>query len=96
MFSDAGLQDEGEDTKSGDRSAVEERFAVLAIQRGSRVVPMSMRFTPKPGDVAVVAVHEVEGEEARRRLDEIGWLPIEESDLDAEPRASQAVQAPAT
>ncbi len=96
MFSDVGLQDEGEDTKSGDRSAVEERFAVLAIQRGSRVVPMSMRFTPKPGDVAVVAVHEVEGEEARRRLDEIGWLPIEESDVDAEPVASQAVQAPAT
>jgi len=87
---------EVEVAKNAELPAIEERYLILAVRRGDRVVPMSTRFAPRKGDVATVAVHEVEGEEARRRLDDLGWLPVAESAADGEPTPSGAVQSPAT
>ncbi len=50
-----------------------DRFAILAIQRGERVTPMSVRFKLKEGDVATVAVHVPEREDAHAVLRERGW-----------------------
>jgi hypothetical protein len=65
---------------------------------------MSTGFTPRQGDVASVAVHAVEAEEARRRLDELGWLLVDEQadgdgeggEEDGEEPESRAAQSPAT
>ena len=59
-------------------SLMEEGYAILAIRRGARAQPMSATFALKAGDVATIAVHEVDGEEARARLVAKGWLPLEE------------------
>ncbi len=59
-------------------STMEEGYAVVAIKRGSRVQPMSVALTPKDGDIATVAIHEVDGDEARDRLAALGWLLVEE------------------
>ena len=72
-------------------STTEESFALVALKRGSRVEPMSTAITPKEGDIATVAIYEVEGDEARGRLAALGWLPVEEEEGGDEPEA----QAPA-
>ncbi len=93
---------EPEPRPSGDPVAsatVEEGYVVLAVRRGGRVSPMSSAFTPKEGDVATVAVHEVEGEDARRRLEAAGWQPAPDEALAAagpEAESEARVQASAT
>lgn len=74
---------------------VEESFVVLAIQRGSRLFPMWASFAPRDGDVATVAIHDVEAKDASSRLRAIGWLPLEEEDEEPPP-AEEMAQAPAT
>jgi NhaP-type Na+/H+ or K+/H+ antiporter len=79
----------------GDRdvvSATEQGYALVALKRGSRVQPMTADLTPKIGDIATVAIHEPEGDEARGRLVALGWLPLELEGANAAPDA----QAPAT
>ena len=50
-----------------------ERFLILAVRRGERVAPMSAGFKFREGDVAAIAVHVPEREEALRLLAEMGW-----------------------
>ncbi len=59
-----------------------ERFLILAVRRGERAFPMSTAFKPREGDVAAIAVHVQEREEARRELAELGWQeqPTPEND----------------
>jgi NhaP-type Na+/H+ or K+/H+ antiporter len=77
-FSPDAVDADAEANRSGELPAVEERYLILAVRRGDRVVPMSTRLIPRQGDVATVAVHTVDAEEARRRLDELGWQLVEE------------------
>ncbi len=50
-----------------------ELFVILAIRRGKRAFPMSLGFEAREGDVASIALHAPEREEALRLLGEIGW-----------------------
>ncbi len=79
-------------------SMAEESYVILAIQRGTRVFPMWASFVPKDDDVATVAVHEVEAEDANTRLVASGWMPEAVSEDDSEPaeETAQASQASAT
>jgi NhaP-type Na+/H+ or K+/H+ antiporter len=104
-FSPDARDADAEASRSGELPAVEERYLILAVRRGDRVVPMSTRFTPRQGDVATVAVHTVDAEEARRRLDELGWQLVEEGvgspddsedSEDSGETESGALQSPAT
>ncbi len=52
-----------------------ERCLILSIQRGNRIDPMSLGFEPKLGDIAAVAIHEGDAEDARRLLTQLGWVP---------------------
>ncbi len=65
------------DDKAG---APKESFLILAIRRGEHTFPMSTTFKLKEGDVAAVAVHVPEREEALRALARRGWdeLPASE------------------
>ncbi|MEE2672850.1 MAG: cation:proton antiporter [Myxococcota bacterium] len=75
------------DSEADSAAPLEERYAIVAIKRGSRVEPMSAAFTPKEGDVATVAVHDGEGDAARARLAALGWLPVEEEEGGDAPEA---------
>jgi NhaP-type Na+/H+ or K+/H+ antiporter len=59
-----------------------ERFVILTVRRGERVSPMSSGFKLREGDVAAIAVHVPEREEAHRLLAEMGWeeQPAPEND----------------
>ena len=59
-----------------------ERFVILAVQRGERVQPMSTTFAPRRDDVAIVAIHTSEAQEAERILAGRGWLAQEEAGAD--------------
>ncbi len=59
-----------------------ERFVILAVQRGSSTVPMSLDHEAKPGDTASVAIYGPEREEANRVLEAEGWFEVK-----AEPEA---------
>ncbi len=63
--------------------ANDERFALLAIRRGDRAFPMSMGFVSKDGDVATIAIHKVDADDARERLAQLGWLPLPEEETAA-------------
>ncbi len=71
-------------TDSDTISMMEESFVVLAIQRGTRIFPMSGSVTPRDGDVATVAIHTVDEDDARERLAAVGWLPVQEGDEKSE------------
>ena len=77
-------------------ATTEEGYVVIAVRRGARVFPMSSAVTPKEGDVATVAVHEVEGEDARRRLEALGWQPAAETEPGAAASEQEHPQASAT
>ena len=66
-----------------------DRFVTLAIRRGERVTPMSVGFKVKPGDVATLAIHVPERDDAHAVLRERGWEPEPE----AEPEAQKAPEA---
>jgi hypothetical protein len=51
----------------------QELFVILAIRRGERAFPMSLGFEARVGDIASVALHAGEREEALRLLARMGW-----------------------
>ena len=69
---DAAAPDPPEPAKR-DSGAPQERFLILAIRRGERAFPMSRDFEARKGDIAAVALHDPERDEALRLLGEIGW-----------------------
>jgi hypothetical protein len=60
--------------------AIEERFVILTVRRGNRTAPMAMNAQRKDGDLATIAVHQVEGDDARARLEELGWVLVDASE----------------
>jgi NhaP-type Na+/H+ or K+/H+ antiporter len=71
---------EGEEETGGspETLASGERFVILAIHRGERVIPMYMGLKLEKGDEATVVVHKPDSEEAYRGLEELGWWEIPE------------------
>jgi hypothetical protein len=67
-----------------------DRFVILAIRRGRRTLPMTLKLELRAGDVAVVAVYGPEREEALAQLAAAGWQPHEatETEPQAEPPAA--------
>jgi len=59
-------------------AAVGERFVILAIERGDDVFPMSMSFEARKGDVATIALHAPERDDAIGVLESLGWWEIPE------------------
>ena len=57
-----------------------ERFIVLIVERGRDTLIASHNYTPKSGDVAVIAVHDRERDEAEEVLRKLGWEALEEPD----------------
>jgi hypothetical protein len=55
----------------------QELYVILAIRRGERAFPMSRDFQPRNGDIAAVALHEPDRDEALRLLGEMGWTKAE-------------------
>jgi hypothetical protein len=51
----------------------QERFVILAVRRKDRVLPMSVNFEPKAGDIAAAALYEPERAEALQALRQMGW-----------------------
>jgi len=72
---------ESDGESEGDRETfpqpaeVGERFVVLTLRRGESAFPMSAGSTPRPGDVATVAVYLPERERVASMLRERGWEP---------------------
>ncbi len=64
--------EEGE-VADDEAEAPKESFLILAIRRGEHTFPMSTTFKLKEGDVAAVAMHVQEREEALRALARRGW-----------------------
>jgi hypothetical protein len=54
---------------------VGERFVILSVSRGGKVQPMYAELKLLKGDVAAVAVHSVERDEAHETLRAMGWEP---------------------
>ncbi len=50
-----------------------ERLVILAVKRDKGIVPMTLGYEPREGDLASVAVYVPEREEASRLLREMGW-----------------------
>lgn len=53
--------------------SVGERFVILAVRRGERIAPMTLGYQAREGEIASVAIHGPEREEAYRLLAELGW-----------------------
>ena len=71
-------------------SAADESYVIVAVRRGSRVFPMSVGFALKDGDLATVAVHSVDVDEAHEHLAGLGWLPADEEPVESEEGVAQA------
>jgi Trk K+ transport system NAD-binding subunit/uncharacterized membrane protein (Fun14 family) len=56
-----------------------ERFVILSIRRGKKVMPMHAGLSLEAGDVAAVAIHSEERESAEEILAALGWTPGESS-----------------
>jgi NhaP-type Na+/H+ or K+/H+ antiporter len=69
-----------------------ERFVILAIRRGRSTRPMSVDFKIREGDVASVAVHAPEREEAHRILQQLGWEPAAAPDAGSETASGPATE----
>jgi Trk K+ transport system NAD-binding subunit len=54
-----------------------ERFVILSIQRGKKVMPMHAGLALQAGDVAAVAIHNEERDSAEEILTAWGWTPGE-------------------
>jgi len=68
---------DGRQSEEGDESRrAGERFVMLAVRRGQKTELMSSSRLPKDGDVASVAIHADESQEAVEELAEIGWVPV--------------------
>ncbi|MDH3199200.1 MAG: cation:proton antiporter, partial [Candidatus Krumholzibacteria bacterium] len=55
-----------------------EPYVILALRRGSAWQLMHVGVAPKPGDVALVALHEPEATLAQTQLARAGWAPGEQ------------------
>jgi NhaP-type Na+/H+ or K+/H+ antiporter len=53
--------------------SVGERFVLLLVQRGSRLRPVARDYAPREGDVASVAIHLPDADEAHALLGAQGW-----------------------
>jgi NhaP-type Na+/H+ or K+/H+ antiporter/Trk K+ transport system NAD-binding subunit len=84
-FAGAEEAEGAEDAEPKDVPSVGERFVILAVRRGLRCEPMHTRFKLKPGDVASVAVHEGDSDEAHAILRKLGF----EQEADSEPALSE-------
>jgi len=71
-----------------------ERYVILAIERGGSVMPMSMAVAPRRGDEATVAVHVPERDEALRLLEAAGWWALPEMVDDEQGDGAEAAAAP--
>jgi hypothetical protein len=74
-------QDEGEEAaeappKTGDP------LVILAVRRGGKTTPMHEGLGYKQGDVASVAIHTIEREDAYAALRAQGWKPHREEETD--------------
>jgi hypothetical protein len=67
----------GAEGGAGEPPAIGERFVILAVRRGERTSPMHDAFEPREGDVAAIAVHSAERDEAHALLDALGWRDLE-------------------
>lgn len=54
-----------------------ERLLMLTVRRGGTAQPMRADWKPEPGDVAAVAIHTEDRENARAALRARGWAPQE-------------------
>jgi Trk K+ transport system NAD-binding subunit len=59
----------------GAPAPIGERLVILAIRRGDSATPMHERFTLKEEDVASVAIHVPDRDEAHALLAQRGWRP---------------------
>ena len=59
-----------------------ERFVILALRSGGRTLPMHAARKLQEGDVAVIAIHRPESDEAHAALEALGWEPVPESEDD--------------
>jgi NhaP-type Na+/H+ or K+/H+ antiporter len=80
-------QDANADADSEPTPKAGERFVILSIQRGKKVMPMHSGLSLEAGDVAAVAIHREERESAKEVLAAWGWAP-------SEPIASEAGSVP--
>jgi Trk K+ transport system NAD-binding subunit len=53
-----------------------ERFVILCIQRGKKIMPMHAGLSLEAGDVAAVAIHRDERDAAEEILTAMGWTPM--------------------
>jgi NhaP-type Na+/H+ or K+/H+ antiporter len=53
-----------------------ERFVILSIRRGKKVMPMHAGLSLEAGDVAAVAIHRDDRESAEEILAALGWAPV--------------------
>ena len=74
-----GAPERSADTAENEESVpkARERFVILSIQRGEKVMPMHAGLSLEVGDVAAVAVHREEREGAAEVLAAWGWTPNE-------------------
>ncbi len=71
-------REKAEEDEEVEPPIVGERIVILAVRRGKRIVPMSSDYEPKPGDVASIAVHVPDREEAGVLMQKLGWVPAVE------------------
>jgi NhaP-type Na+/H+ or K+/H+ antiporter len=55
--------------------AAEEKFVILSIRRGNKIMPMHVGLSLQVGDVAAVAIHSEERDSAKETLAAWGWAP---------------------
>jgi hypothetical protein len=60
-----------------------DRFVLLSLRRGNKIQLMHASLEPAAGDVAAVAVHSAELDEAHADLRALGWLPHVEEEVAA-------------
>ncbi len=69
--------DAGADEAAGAAPKAGERFAILSILRGKKVMPMHAGLSLQAGDIAAVAIHSEERDSAEEILTAWGWAPTE-------------------
>ncbi len=65
---------DSDSSKKDERRRRGERFVMLAVRHADTIQPMSSEHSPKPGDVATVALHVLGREDAVAELAELGWI----------------------
>ncbi len=68
-----GVEATEADRNEGAAPKAGERFVMLAVKREKDIVPMTLGYQLRDGDVASVAIHVPERDDAYRLLREMGW-----------------------